>query len=390
MRPLVPSRVPFPGTRFFLCRCSTTIVHVESSETRSWYRVRQFVTAHWLTLAFVAGFISDFILLNRIDDVFDNVILLLYVVLATVSLVLFYVSVAQRGPAWLVRFLSWSAPVAMQYAFGGLLSGMLIFYGRSSDLIVGAPFLLLIVAVIIANELIKKRSDRLLYNVSLYFVGVFSYTVLIVPVWTGKMGEWVFVMSGFLALLVTMFLIKILKYVVPNYLVLQKRMLVFTIGCLYVFFNTLYFLNLIPPIPLSLNRIDIYQSVEKIEGGYRITREARNWLERLPWYPITFHPSGSGVSCFAQVYAPTSIAKTQIFHRWEMKTAAGVWVERSRIGYTIESGSEAGYRGYTTITNISPGSWRCTVMNERGQVLGRRTFTIDTSIGPESLVTVLE
>jgi Protein of unknown function (DUF2914) len=357
----------------------------------AFHTIKHTLSHHWLTVAFVAGFITDFLLLDKIDDAFDNAVLFMYVVLATLSLVLFYVSVAERGPGWLVRFLSWITPITMQYAFGGLLSGMLIFYGRSGDLIASAPFLLLIMGVIIANELVKKRSERLLYNVSLYFIGVFSYTVLIVPVWLGKMGDLVFIGSGLLAVAVTMFLIKLLKFIVPNFLTMQKRFLVFVVGCIYVLFNAFYFLNLIPPIPLSLTKLGIYQSVERsADGNYRLTMEKRSWYENLPWYPITIRPiPGQGVSCFARVYAPTDLATT-ILHRWAKEDENGHWEERSPISYQISGGNENGYRGFTAIANLSPGKWRCSVENERGQVLGRRTFTIVTSTPPGELVTAIE
>ncbi len=357
----------------------------------NFYKAKHLVSHHWLTIAFLAGFITDLILLNKIDDTFDNLVLLLYVILATLSLVSFYVSVADRGPSWLVRFLSWSSPIVMQYAFGGLLSGMLIFYGRSGDLIVSAPFLLLIIVVMIANELVKKRSDRLLYNVSLYFIGVFSYCVLIVPVWLGKMGDVVFIGSGLLAVGLVMFVIKLLKRIVPNYLTMQKRLLVFSIGSIYVLFNTFYFLNIIPPIPLSLNQLGIYQIVEKTtDGNYRITTEERSWYEKLPWYPLTVHPlPGKGVSCFAQVYAPTTI-KAKVVQRWEYQDKAGEWQQHYLQPYDISGENSNGYRGYTTITSLHDGKWRCSVENERGQVLGRRTFTIDSSSPPKSLVTVIE
>lgn len=354
--------------------------------------VKKFVSHHWLTVAFVAGFVTDFLLLDAVDDAFDNAVLLFYVLLATVSLVLFYVSVAERGPTWLVRFLAWLTPLTMQYAFGGLLSGMLIFYGRSSDFLASAPFLLLIIGVIIANELVTKRSERLLYNVSLYFIGVFSYCVLIVPVWLGKVGDFVFVGSGLIAVGLTMFLIKLLKSIIPNFLTLQKRLLVFSIGCLYALLNGFYFFNIIPPIPLSLNELGIYQRVEErsAAGTYRVTTVRRAWYEMLPWYPVTIEPlPGEGVACFARVYAPTDLSTT-IVHRWSKKSTDGTWQERAAIPYRISGGNEAGYRGYTRIENIEPGRWRCSVENERGQVLGRRTFTIDMSTTPHNLVTVLK
>ncbi len=356
----------------------------------SFYNVRQKISRHWLTIAFVAGFITDLILLNQIDNAFDNAVLLFYVFLATTSLILFYVSVAERGPAWLVRFLAWTTPVIMQYAFGGLLSGMLIFYGRSGDLLVSAPFLALIVGVILMNELVKKRSERLLYNVSLYFIGVFSYCVLIVPVWLGQMNDLVFIGSGLLAVFLTMFVIKLLKKIVPNFLTMQKRWLVFSIGCIYVLFNTFYFLNIIPPIPLSLTQLSIYHSVEKtLDGNYRNLTEARSWYEKLPYFPLSINPSTGSIACFAKVYTPTTL-RTNVVQRWEYKTSEGEWREHYVQSYPIAGNNSGGYRGYTTISSFQSGRWRCSVENERGQVLGRKTFTIDTTGAKPELVTVIE
>ena len=51
---------------------------------------------HWLTVGFVLGFITDLILLNRIDDLVDNLILFAYVLLATTTLLFLYVGVAER------------------------------------------------------------------------------------------------------------------------------------------------------------------------------------------------------------------------------------------------------------------------------------------------------
>ncbi len=347
---------------------------------------------HWLTLAFLAGFITDMILLDRIDDTFDNVILFLYVALATISLILFYVAVAERVSPWLVRFLGRITPLTMQYAFGGLLSGMLIFYGRSGDWLASAPFLLLIIGVIVANEVVTRRSDRLLYNISVYFIGVFSYCVLIVPVWLGQTGSIIFYLSGVLAVALTMFVIKVLKWVIPNFLTMQKRLMVFCIGCLYALFNVFYFFNFIPPIPLSLMELHIYHSVSRdsATGLYTITKVNLPWYAVLPALEPDFHPvPGSGAACFARVFAPAKI-KTTVVHRWEYKDETGEWRERSQVEYPISGESQNGYRGYSQISNITPGVWRCSVENERGQVLGRYEFTVDTSTAPTGLVTVVE
>lgn len=346
---------------------------------------------HWLTIAFLLGFVTDYILLNRVDDTVDDLVLLFYVVLASLSLVLFYVGIAEKASPKTVIFLNSKMPILMQYSFGGLLSGMLIFYGRSGDLLVSAPFLLLIISVILANELVSKRSDRLLYNLIVYFIGIFSYFVLMVPVIIGEMGDTVFIGSGLLALLTIYLMVKTLSNIIPNFIAMEKRMIVFSVASLYMFFNGLYFFNIIPPIPLSLTELSIYQSVERTStGGYRIVKEKEDWLHKIPFTPTEFNPiSGKGAYCFARVYAPTNLT-TKIVHRWEYKDTAGVWRDAFTYSYQVTGENKNGYRGYTTTENLRDGRWRCGVETERGQVLGRLTFTVDTSKQPSSLVTVVE
>lgn len=350
-----------------------------------------FVKKHWLTIAFLLGFITDFILLNRVDDTLDNLVLLVYVLLATFSIIGFYVGIAEKVGERMVRFLNTAAPILMQYSFGGLLSGMLIFYGRSGDLLVSAPFLILILAVMIANELVKKRSDRLLYNLLVYYTGVFSYLVLVVPVLIGEMGSIIFIGSGLLSLLVMVLLIKVLSYIIPQYLVLEKRNIVFCIGSIYVLINGFYFFNVIPPIPLSLTELSIHQQVEKTTtGGYRIVKEDMPWWKDVMPTRDVFSPIvGEGAYCFARVYAPTNLT-TEIVHRWEYKDANNAWQTHFVQSYRVTGENQNGYRGFTTVSNIRNGSWRCGVETTRGQVLGRKTFTVDLSREPARLVTVVE
>ena len=348
------------------------------------------VSRNWLTVAFIGGFITDLILLNRIDDVIDNLILLTYVVLATVSLLVFYAGVAERFPFKLSRLVQKYAPVVLQYSLGGLLSGMLIFYGRSGDWIASAPFLILILLVIFGNELVEKRSDMLLYNITLYFIGVFSYVVLVLPVILGQMGDGVFIMSGILALIFVTMVIRLLYSIVPNYMNFNTRSIIIVVGSLYATLTSLYFFNLIPPIPLSLTELDIVHSVYRDNNGsYQITDELQPWYRRLPFVQNELHPSRSSIACFARVYAPTRL-HTKIYHRWEYKDADGSWQEAFRFGYPITGENSGGYRGYTILDAFSDGVWRCGVENERGQVLGRTTVMINTTDPARPLVTRVE
>jgi len=348
------------------------------------------VYRHWLTVAFLLGFITDTILLNQIDDTVDNLILLFYVLLATTTILLLYVGVAERVPGLLARGLKKYTPVVMQYAFGGLLSGMLIFYGRSGDWLASAPFLLLILAVIIGNEFVGKRSDRLVYNIALYFIGLFSYIVLVVPVFLGKMGDLIFLLSGVIALFIMSVVVKILYRIIPNFMQVNTKRIIATIGFIYIGFNALYFTNVIPPIPLSLTELEIEQSVVRLSNGnYSIVSEEQPWYRTLPFTRNIIHPTGSSIACFARVYAPTRL-ETDIVHHWEFQNAAGEWIERFQLAYPISGANEGGYRGYTRLQNFSAGLWRCSVKTTRGQVLGRATVIVDTTQPVNETVTRIE
>ena len=350
------------------------------------------IKERWLTIAFVLGFCTDLILLNKIDDLFDSLMLLFYASLATISFLLFYVGTAERAPRFISKILATYSPTLMQYAFGGLLSGMLIFYGRSSDWMVSGPFLLLIIAVILGNEFVHKRSNRLIYHLALYFIGVYAYIVLMLPVIFGHMGRLMFFLSGAVALIVVTLLVQGLYRIVPRFMEINTSKVILTIGFIYIGFNVLYFTNIIPPIPLSLTELEVVHAVEprSKEGTYGVTDEIKPWWNNLLPIPVTIHPSQSSVACFASVYAPTRLT-TDIFHHWEYKNAEGKWVSQSRIPYPIaSSGTAKGYRGYSYVTKFSDGLWRCGVETETGQVLGRKTFIIDSTTPAAGLVTRVE
>jgi len=352
------------------------------------YRARH----HWQTLAFLGGFVTDILWLNKVDSVLDNATLLFYVFLATLSIILLYAGIALRfGEKWSLRARR-LAPMVMQYSFGGLFSGMLIFYGHSGAFLASWPFLILFILAMFANELLKNREQQLVFNLTSYFIGIFSYLVLGISVLSGLMGPLVFIASGLIALLLVYFLIRFLERFILHYLKLKKRAIVFGILSVFVILNTLYFANVIPPIPLSLKEITISQSVVRYSTGeYEITYELVPWWNIKDHLWTTFHPSvGGSVSCFTKVFAPTRI-KTDIFHVWEFKNPkTNNWQEHFKLSYAITGEAVDGYRGYTSIQSFHDGLWRCSVKTARGQVLGRKVFTIDSTGKPNKLKTKIE
>ena len=370
--------------------------HDESTEQEVQYtwlerleytRAGRVVRRYWLTIAFIFGFLTDLWLLDRVDDVLDNIILFFYVALAFLSMTLLYVGVAGKvAEQWAQRYRI-LAPLAIQYSFGGLLSGMFIFYGRSGDWLVSWPLLVFFAVVMIANELVRDRAARLVYHLAVLFVGLFAYMVLVIPVFIGVMGPVVFFLSGVAALVIMITFINVLRRIIPRFMKLQMRMIVFSIGSIFAAYNVLYYTNIIPPIPLSLQEVGIYHQVVRNPdtGEYRLQYEPGAWWEFWQQNDSTFRAgAGNPVFCFSNVFAPTRI-QTEIQHRWEWRDENGNWVEHARISYPIRAVGARGYRGFTFVQNYRDGRWRCSVETARGQVLGRQYFTIDTSAQPGEL-----
>lgn len=347
---------------------------------------------YWLTIAFILGFVVDSLTLNRVDQVFDNIILLTYVILAAAALLTLYAGTVGKLGEHYSPIARKYAPLAVQYAFGGLLSGMLIFYGRSGAIVESWPFLAIILAAIYFNETIKDRTERLIYNLAIFFVGLMSYSVLVIPVLTGWMGPWIFIGSGMLALTLMYGYMRLLYGIIPHFLEMQMKTVVFAIGCVYVGFNFLYFANIIPPIPLSLKDVGIYHSVVRFENGqYQLKYEEGEWWELFRNSDKVFHPEpGGNVYCFAKVFAPTRL-QTQIEHHWEYyNPATKKWESRNQLGYGISGGRGDGYRGYTQMRNWQEGKWRCSVETARGQVLGREVFWVNTTEPMAPLITIFD
>jgi len=103
---------------------------------------------------FIAGFILDNLTLTRIDMFFDNAILFGYLSLVAFSIIMMR-AVKREG---IVKYL----PFVLQFAFGGLFSGYVIFYTKSASLASSWIFLFLLYGLFLGNERLRhyyKKSD---------------------------------------------------------------------------------------------------------------------------------------------------------------------------------------------------------------------------------------
>jgi len=337
--------------------------------------------------AFVFGFILDSLTLQRIDLWFENLVFIVHLFILCVAIFLINAHESERFfrfliPQKLVSFLMF----VMQFSFGALFSAFFIFYSRSASLASSWPFLLFLLLMLFGNEVFRKSYGRLVFQLSLFFIILFSYSIFIVPVVLGKIGVDIFILSGIVSLVFIGIFIFILSSLIKEKLAKVKSLLTFFILLIFAVFNVFYFTNIIPPIPLSLKEIGVYHSVlRNKEGGYIAMRE------NVPWYRVeklfgskVHWVSGGSVYVYSAVFAPTRI-NTKIYHEWEHYDGKSEeWVTTNKIGFPIVGGRDGGYRGYTTKESIVSGKWRVNVITERGQIIGRKTFeVIESDTTPE-------
>jgi len=336
---------------------------------------------------FVGGFLFDNLTLQRIDQFIDILILGTWLLLACGGIILLNLVRYKVVRGEFFETLESWVPVVIQFSFGALFSGFTIFYMRSANLATSWPFLIIVLFLFFGNEFFKKRYLELSFQLSVFFVSVLFLSIFFIPILLGRMGQWVFLLSGVISVVIIGLLVHFLFAVLPHEAKKGARGLFVSISGIFVVVNILYFLNIIPPIPLSLKEAGIYHFVTKLDLG------GEYWLrgEPLPWYHFfeiteTVHlVPGDSLYFYSAVFSPTDL-NTTINHVWERYDAESrSWVFAGRIRFPIYGGSDRGYRGYSEKTAVVPGLWRVLVTNDQGQVLGTTKFQV-VSVGAEPVL----
>ncbi len=330
------------------------------------------------SFALLVGFIVDNLTLRRVDLLFDNLVILFYLFLSGVSIILLNVF-EERGGGELRSFLRkihTFLPTVIQYAFGGLFSAFVVFYSRSASLAASWPFVLILVFLLIGNELFRAYYLRLVFQVGIYFVALFSFFIFSVPTLLGVMGSWVFLLSGLVSLVVIAFLFRGFSIFVPVRYAESKEVLKKVVIALFLFINLLYFTNMIPPIPLALKEAGAFHFVERSVQGYKVVDEERWWYERFLPQKTLHVRQGDPVYVFSAVFAPTRL-ETSIVHHWQYYDEEQKrWISSNRVALPIFGGRGGGYRIYSFKRDIVPGLWRVDVETTNGLNVGRLEFRV--------------
>lgn len=331
--------------------------------------------AKWLApLVLFGGFILDNLSIRQADLFPENLVMTAYFVMVAGSLLVWHkIDAKHTKTVALIEFQS-ILFLLIQFFFGGLFSFLTVFYIKSASFFASWPFLALLFGGMIATEYLKKHLYQFFVQLGTLYLLLFTYCIVIVPLFLRKISSGVFLLSAFVSLILIILYISLFYKVVPSLLRKQAKHLSIIIGSIFIIMNTFYFLNVIPPIPLALRDSGIYQSVTKKGSDYIFS----NFQHKFSFKTLTEEyriPSSSPAYFYSAIYAPGQFTE-KITHQWQKKDAQGNWITMSSFSFPIYGGKATGYRGYSINDRVTKGDWRVIVKTQSGQVLGGKSFLV--------------
>jgi len=325
----------------------------------------------------IFGLVVDFITFRSISIRNAFILLSLHFIVAgaTIAFVNFYDYRRLENRGGYLRYLRLGAPLIIQFTFGAMLSASLIFYWFSGVFSVSWPFIALIALLIVSNDVFREYYLKPVVQIGVYYFIVFSLFTVIVPYILNSISVGTFILSGVLSLVAITVYIGVLAKTFQH-IHLKRQTLAIVVASVFIFMNTMYFLNVIPPIPLSLREAGVYHDIEREPGQYTVLSEAESVLQKILPGQVIHIIEGDEVYVFTQIFAPADL-DTTIVHNWQFyDSAERKWMSRDELSFNISGGSSDGYRGYSVKRTVEPGKWRVDVETTRGQVLGRVPFQI--------------
>lgn len=332
---------------------------------------------HASTIIFFAGFITDSFLLPDVDNPITKYIGLSYLfILAFIIFLREWVVSRNTASVFEQRFFS-LLTFGVSFFSGSALSFIFVYAMRSAALAVSWPLFVILFLSMIANEFISTHEYRFSLDIAVFFIALVFYAIFNVPIAFNVVNDMVFLVAIAIAAIVGIVFIWLLKHASETAEYEQGRGYALALG-VPMFVAMLYFLNVIPAVPLSLESSDIYHAVVRTETGeYVAQKEIDNrFLSefRRPIYHMT--DTDTGVYFFSSIGAPAQFS-APITHVWEYYDATKrKWIPSTTVSFNLSGGREGGYRAYSKKENVQEGMWRITVKVDDNRIVGRIRFYI--------------
>ena len=340
------------------------------------------------SVSLVGGFVFDFVTLTRVDMFLENFWVVSRLVLVAALIVFINLrenegeDVMNPGQThfWLMT--------TLQFFFGGILGTYLVFYFRSGTLLASWPFFVILAGAFLANERLKRHYQRLVFQISFLFLSIMLFAIYFVPVLLHKIGDGVFILSGLASLAVIWIFLFILKYFTRERFSKSRNLLFVSILGIFISVNTLYFFNLIPPLPLSLKDAGVYQSfVINGPGKYTVKYEDQGRFGFLQLYEDIHLMPGAPLYAYSAIFSPAYF-NTDMIHEWQYyNETTKMWVTKNRIILPVTGGRERGYRTFSVEQDLILGKWKVSVETSGNQVIGQLFFNVILADTEPTLIT---
>lgn len=330
---------------------------------------------------FIGGVLFDILTLERIDSLFNIVqqgscLLIVWLFLIQIFFEDTKVVEQRMAQSKLKKFYYKYRMHAMHFFFGTLFSCFSFFFFKSSSLFTSFLFLLIMVSLLIANEFEHVRDMGLPVKYALFSVCSLSYFAYLVPVFVGRLGVTVFLLSMFVGCLPLILTTLWIQSKHQKFFEKCKRDILVPNALVLALFLGLYAFKIIPPIPLSIPFIGVYHSVERTNEGFRLGHQNPRWKF---WNNGDQHfraMKGDKIYVFFRIFSPTRFSD-EVMVRWYLEDVKGDWALQDSIPIKIFGGREEGFRGFGVKSNYQPGQWKVQVETSDGREIGRIYFDLD-------------
>lgn len=342
-------------------------------ETYTHYK--QKLSKYWAAIFFTLGFLVDIFTLSRIDDwvsILQQGVYLVICLLLLDKRLLYDQKMWEPSHSSIQKLWSYHNE-ALHFLLGSLLSTFALFFFLSSSFFSSFIFLAIIFVALVLNEHPWVQKKNVSFKYALVAICLLSYFSYLIPIALGYIG----VIPFLLALAISSFVIVFHIYNRRQIVGFRSRM-ASGLGVLGVVV-ILYFLKVMPPVPLSLQHIGIYHGVEKStqfpEAQFVLKYERPFWKFWQKSSQNFKAYSGDKVYCFARIFSPVFFKDQVVFH-WSKKQNQS-WQTQDRILSPISGGRAEGFRSYSYKENFESGHWRVQIETQDGREIGRVYFHVE-------------
>lgn len=324
---------------------------------------------------FAFGFILDYFTAGEPDDLINIGMQVFY--LTTIFIVLSLDHLVQNNVIQVSK--RWEKVwdyrnLLIHFILGSILNLYSFFFLKSASVFNSMIFVVLLLAIVVANELpqIQRRGVDLKW--ALFVLCLFCFYTILFPILLGFLGWIPFVMSAAATVLSLYLHFRYMMSRQKDFKELSRAYLKPGLSVVVVFVF-LYFVGLIPPVPLAVQNMGVYHNLKKENGVYLLSHEKPWWKFWQRGDQDFYFRSGDQIFFFGQIFSPARFNDQVVIH-WLYKDPKAGWMTSDKVQMTVSGGRKQGFRGYSVKKNYQPGKWRVQVETTDGREIGRLYLTL--------------